>query len=355
MIHDSIFELRDYTLRQGQREALIELFEDRFIASQNELGAHVRGIFRDVDRPDHFVWLRSFADMETRLAALTGFYGGPMWTAHGAAANATMIDSDDVHLLCPAGPVLSAEACFDAALIVIEIYPELPEGQLAVAISGAPDVIAAFLSASVENNFPRLPVHADKVAVVLRAVPDFGRADQIMRLPKPLHTLRLRPAAQSPLQLTGPRPSPRDFDFLQGTWRIQNRRLRQRNAGSNDWDEFPAECRFWTLLDGVANVDEFDCPARGFKGMSLRALDLTTGIWSIWWINSTKGTLLPSVRGGFVGDAGSFIGEDIDDGRPILARFTWHRDPQAPRWEQAFSYDGGESWEVNWIMEFMKV
>jgi hypothetical protein len=315
----------------------------------------VRGIFRDIERPDHIVWLRSFADMETRLAALTGFYGGPIWAAHRDAANATMIDSDDVHLLRLVGPMLSAETHFEAALIVIEIYPELPEDQLATAISGAPDVVAAFLSASVDNNFPRLPVHADKVAVVLRAAPNFGRPDSIRGLPKPLRTLRLRPTAQSQLQLMGPRASARDFDFLQGEWRVQNRRLRKRNARSLDWDEFPSSARFWCLLDGVANVDEFDCTARGFKGMSLRALDSATEVWAIWWINSMTGTLLPPVHGGFVRNTGCFIGKDTDGGQPVLVRFTWFRDTQLPRWEQAFSYDAGETWEVNWTMEFIKI
>lgn len=354
MIHDRIFELRDYTLHPGQRETLIELFEAKFIAPQNDLGANVRGIFRDIDRPDHFVWLRSFADIETRLAALTGFYGGPIWAEHRSAANATMIDSDDVHLLRPAGPMLSAGPRFEAALIVIEIYPELPDDQLATAIAGAPGVVAAFMSASVENNFPRLPVQADKVAVVLRAAPNFGRPDPIRGLPQPLHLLRLRPTAQSPLQLAGPRPSARDFDFLQGEWSVQNRRLRKRNVGSADWDEFPSTARFWCLLDGVANVDEFDCTARGFKGMSLRALDSATEIWAIWWISSMTGTLLPPVHGGFVRDTGCFVGKDVDDGHPVLVGFTWFRDAPSPRWEQAFSYDEGESWEVNWTMQFRK-
>lgn len=127
------------------------------------------------------------------------------------------------------------------------------------------------------------------------------------------------PTALSPFQIAGPGASPNDFDFLNGIWRIRNNRLRRRNAGSDDWDEFMANGRFWTLLDGVANVDEFDCPACGFKGMSLRALDLATGTWSILWINSTMGTLLPPVRGGFSGRTGCFVGADTDEGHPVLS------------------------------------
>src|SRR5215475_9825206 len=82
---EGIVELRQYTLRRGQRDVLVELFERRFIEPQNELGAHVLGIFRDLDDPDRFVWMRGFRDMIFRQSALTGFYGGPVWHAHSAA------------------------------------------------------------------------------------------------------------------------------------------------------------------------------------------------------------------------------------------------------------------------------
>ena len=57
--------------------------------------------------------------------------------------------------------------------------------------------------------------------------------------------------------------------------------------------------------------------------------------------------------GGFDGDTGIFEGEDTFEGRPIRVRFTWSRvDTPTPRWEQAFSDDGGRTWETNWVMEF---
>lgn len=349
---DTVFELRDYTLHPGQRDVLIELFEANFIESQNVLGAHVRGIFRDIDRPDHFVWLRSFASMEARLSALQSFYSGPLWQAHRDAANATMIDSDDVHLLRPVGPPMPGSAAIDGALFIVDVLPDVPEKKLASSLETRRDVVAVFRTEPSENNFPRLPVHADKVAVVLRAAATYGQPEQLRELPAPLRTLRLRPTMRSPLQLASPVPSPQDFDFLQGEWKVRNRRLKARHAGSSDWDEFSSTSRFWTLLDGVANVDEFDCSSRDFKGMSIRALDQLTGVWSIYWINSKRGTLLPPVRGGFVGDNGEFIGEDVDGAQPILCRFNWKRDRNAPRWEQAFSIDGGANWEINWVMDF---
>jgi hypothetical protein len=100
--HPQIVELRQYTLHPQRRDALIELFDREFVESQEAGGMSVMGQFRDLDDPDRFVWLRGFADMASRARGLQGFYGGPVWAAHRDAANATMIDSDDVLLLRPA-------------------------------------------------------------------------------------------------------------------------------------------------------------------------------------------------------------------------------------------------------------
>lgn len=105
---DTIYEFRDYTLQPGQREVLISLFEREFIEPQEALGAHVRAIFRDLDRPDRFVWIRSFADAQSRFAALDGFYTGPVWQKHRTAANTTIVDSDNVMQLRPASGTLNA-------------------------------------------------------------------------------------------------------------------------------------------------------------------------------------------------------------------------------------------------------
>jgi hypothetical protein len=99
-----VVELRQYTLRPGQRETLITLFDREFIESQEATGMTIIGQFRDLDRPDMFVWLRGFDGMDARKEALNAFYGGPIWAAHRDVANATMIDSDDVLLLRPAWP-----------------------------------------------------------------------------------------------------------------------------------------------------------------------------------------------------------------------------------------------------------
>jgi hypothetical protein len=98
----TVFELRQYTLHPGQRDTLITLFDREFVESQEAVGIRVVGQFRDLDRPNAFVWIRGFRDMATRAEALAAFYGGPVWKTHRDQANATMVDSDDVLLLRPA-------------------------------------------------------------------------------------------------------------------------------------------------------------------------------------------------------------------------------------------------------------
>ena len=104
-----IVELRQYTLHPQQRGVLIDLFDREFVETQEAHGMRVLGQFRDMDQPDLLVWLRGFADMAARHRALEAFYGGPVWAAHRKAANATMIDSDNVLLLRPAWPGAASE------------------------------------------------------------------------------------------------------------------------------------------------------------------------------------------------------------------------------------------------------
>ena len=147
----------------------------------------------------------------------------------------------------------------------------------------------------------------------------------------------------------------RDFDFWMGRWNVHNRRLRKRLAGSDEWEEFEAKVAARPLPDGLGNEDvyctDFD---GGFVGMSFRFFDPETGKWSIYWADSRRpGLLDPPVIGSFAGDMGIFEGEDTFEGRPIVVRFLWSGvTTSTPRWEQAFSADGGKTWETNWVMDF---
>jgi hypothetical protein len=147
----------------------------------------------------------------------------------------------------------------------------------------------------------------------------------------------------------------RDFDFFAGSWDVEHRRLRQWLAGCDDWDEFGSTAECWPLFDGAANVDELSVPERGFTGLSLRLLDPARGDWTIYWANSRDGRLQPPVTGRFSGGVGVFHGDDVHEGRPVRVRYTWSGITAASaRWEQAYSADGEQTWEVNWIMDFTR-
>jgi hypothetical protein len=107
-------------------------------------------------------------------------------------------------------------------------------------------------------------------------------------------------------------------------------------------------------LGGLVNIDEINCPTRGFSGMSIRLFDLSTRCWTIYRASSTGAVLSPPVRGGFAGDRGVFTGTDSDGGTPVAVRFEWlKRGPVRARWSQAFSRDG-VTWETNWVMDFTR-
>ena len=142
-----------------------------------------------------------------------------------------------------------------------------------------------------------------------------------------------------------------------GSWNVRNRYLRERLQGSDDWMEFDAKVVARPLLDGLGNEDEYRTDHEGgFIGMSFRFFDPKTTKWSIYWADTRRSGLLdPPVLGSFDGDEGVFEGADSFDGKPILVRFTWSGvTTPTPRWEQAFSADGGGTWETNWVMDFTR-
>src|SRR5882672_476971 len=148
----------------------------------------------------------------------------------------------------------------------------------------------------------------------------------------------------------------RDFDFWMGRWTVRNRRLKERLKGCTEWEEFDATCIAQPLLDGIGNEDEFRGDFKGpFIGLSFRFFDIARKRWSIYWADNRHGRLEPPVHGTFSNNVGHFEGDDQFEGKPIRVRFLWSRvDTPAPRWEQAFSTDGGTTWETNWIMDMTR-
>jgi hypothetical protein len=147
------------------------------------------------------------------------------------------------------------------------------------------------------------------------------------------------------------------FAFQTGEWRVRHRKLRQRLAGSSDWFEFDGTCRAWEIMAGAGNVDDhrLDDPNGAYAAATIRSMDPASGQWSIWWIDGRFPGLGPPVHGTFENGVGTFHGKDELDGRAIDVRFIWSRiTATSARWEQAFSADGGASWETNWIMDFTR-
>jgi hypothetical protein len=150
-----------------------------------------------------------------------------------------------------------------------------------------------------------------------------------------------------------------DFDFLKGEWRVHHRKLKDRLVGSREWIEFDGTCSTRLLMGGYANVDDnvLDTPDGTYRGVALRSYDPKTGEWTIWWLDSRMAgkPLDPPVKGRFENGVGTFYSDDTLRGKPIRVRYTWsHITPRSAEWEQAFSPDGGKTWEVNWRMDFVR-
>ena len=164
--------------------------------------------------------------------------------------------------------------------------------------------------------------------------------------------------AQQPTPLPILADAPSDFDFLVGSWNVRHRRLRQRLAGSNEWDEFGGTLVNWPVLGGHGNVGDnvMEFPAGNRTRRRPARLRSGDGQWSSWWLDGrTPSVIAPPVRGGFTDGIGTFVGDDTLDGRPIKTRVLWSRiTPRSARWEQASSADGGATWETNWTSDFVR-
>jgi hypothetical protein len=154
-----------------------------------------------------------------------------------------------------------------------------------------------------------------------------------------------------------PRDGQHDFDFLIGSWRIRNRRLREPLTGSDSWYEFDATGVARKVWDGLANMDEYDgdSPSGRIRGMTLRLYDPKSRQWSLYWANAANGTLDKPMTGEFKDGRGEFYDQETFRGRSIYVRYVWSGiTTTSCRWEQAFSADGGKTWETNWIMDMTR-
>lgn len=179
-----MLELRNYVTRPGQRDKFISYFEMNFIASQNALGGYILGQFRVKGAEDNFFWMRGFNDMASRSRYLPAFYRGPFWKQYRDAANAMLLNNDNVYLLRPLSlsgetddvVVSSDEFGKKKGLVVVDYFiantrlKELIEFFKSsylpfLKANGTPEA-TAWVSELAENDFPALPAFQDKNLLV---------------------------------------------------------------------------------------------------------------------------------------------------------------------------------------------
>jgi hypothetical protein len=165
----------------------------------------------------------------------------------------------------------------------------------------------------------------------------------------------------SMVKITEPQPAEKadgladgqhDFDFEVGTWKTHLSRLVHPLSGSNAWVEYDGTTVVRKIWNGRANLVELeaDGPAGHFEGLSLRLYNPQSHQWSLNFAGSRDGSLSQPTIGQFKNGHGEFFDQETLNGRAIFVRFVISDiTPNSCRFEQAFSEDGGKSWEVNWV------
>ena len=196
-----------------------------------------------------------------------------------------------------------------------------------------------------------MKLHKSLLVLGLIAAPLVFRSE---RVPGQNGTVRAQPS------VSDKRDGQHDFDFLVGSWKFHLKRLKQRLAGSTEWVEFDGTTVCRKALDGRAEVEEMKVESANkhnhIQGLALRLYNPESHQWSIYWANAADGVLEQNpMVGQFSNGRGEFYNQQIYEGRAVYARFTWSGVTTAsPHFEQAFSADGGKTWETNWITDQTK-
>jgi hypothetical protein len=148
-----------------------------------------------------------------------------------------------------------------------------------------------------------------------------------------------------------------DFDFEFGAWKVQLSRRLNPLTGSTKWVEYQGTSVVRKVWNGKANLGELDVdgPAGHIEGLSLRTYNSQSRQWNISWANSASGTVGQPMIGEFKNGRGEFFNQESFNGRAIYVRFIFSDiTADSFKLEQAFSDDGGKTWEANWIAKFSK-
>lgn len=150
-----------------------------------------------------------------------------------------------------------------------------------------------------------------------------------------------------------------DFDFEIGKWKIHLKRMLHPLSGSAEWVEFDGTSTTRSLWGGGADIEEFETTngKEHVEGLTLRLYDPKAHQWSLYWANGKTGQLgLPATVGEFKDGIGEFYDQEPFHGRQIFVRYRWSQITRnSAHFEQAFSDDGGKTWEVNWITDQVRV
>jgi len=143
-----------------------------------------------------------------------------------------------------------------------------------------------------------------------------------------------------------------DFDFEFGLWKTELKRLRHPLTGSTSWVEYNGTTDVSKIWGGAANMVELDVsgPAGRIRAMSVRLYNAETGQWSLNFSGLGSGSISQPTIGEFKNGIGEFYDQELLNGRAILVRFIITQiNPDKCHFEQAFSADGGKTWELNWV------
>jgi len=179
-----------------------------------------------------------------------------------------------------------------------------------------------------------------------------------MTFPRALCSLLLAMAASAFSATSAALPDgSRDFDFEFGEWHLQLKRRLEPLTGSDRWVEYEGPSVVRKVWDGKANLGEIDVagPAGRIQGLSLRVYNPQSRQWSITYANSAMGLSPIPMIGGFRDGRGEFYSQETHRDRAIFVRFVFSDiTPKSFRLEQAFSDDGGKTWEANWVASFTR-
>jgi hypothetical protein len=225
--------------------------------------------------------------------------------------------------------------------------------------------LAALTSANALTPLPSSPMPSVTTRLGLAAFASSHAWDHYGQMAEYLRMNGIVPPPSAGQPAANPRRSPESakgggqhaFDFEIGAWRTHIRRLLHPLTGSNEWADLDGTSVVRAMWDGRANVGELDVAnaTLHLEGLSLRVYDPGADQWSIYWANSREGRLGTAMVGQFRNGRGEFFDQELLDGKAIFVRFIFS-DISATtfRLEQAFSADGGRTWEPNWIATFTR-